>query len=320
MLPGLDIAIQLDNMAPLIGVPLEDVTRALRRGALAGAEIAKGIWIAGAQAALGQTSGEYIRGIKVNGEIRIVSQTLTPDTFEMVLEIVNTAPHASIVEDGHAAFHLPSVVSWNTSRVKTSKDGTRYLHIAFRHTAFASAAKREAQGYTTAAIKAMMPSHIYAEAKKLAFTTRRFEGPIHSAGGQFQQADRYNYGNRLDRSHTRPAIIMGGPGAPNAGGPGEPGFEEHRGARQVGRDAKGNPLVNPAWQTSRFHGMMRTGGPGHTSYTTIRTMTDKSLGWNIPAQSGKHIALKVATIVGSDHRVGETVGHHIAATLSHGEQ
>lgn len=311
----LTMRIELAGLDALLGQAEEEVKAALRRGALTGAQFAQGLWIRAAQAANVRRTGAYIRGIQSEGSIRTVSESESQEGWEMVIEVVNTAPHASLVEEGHAAFHLPSVVNWSSSRVKTAKDGTKYLSIPFGHTAFASAEAREAGGYTTGAIKAMMPEHIYQEAKRLAVTRRLRQGPVRSPNGQFLQADKYAYGGRLDRSGTRPGIVMGGPGV-SAGGPGEPGFEEHRGIRQVGRDAKGNALINPAWQSSKFAGMMRSGSPGRSSYTTIRTMTDRSLGWNIPAMAGQFIAAKVATILSTDQRFADAVVQSIAAVVT----
>jgi hypothetical protein len=320
MRPGIEIVVGIDNMGALMDAHQGDVMAALRHGALAAAQFAQGVWIQGAQAADVRHTGAYIQGITSAGSVRTVSETQGKETWEIVIDVVNTAPHAQIVEEGHAAFHLPSVVSWSSSRVKMSKKGVKYLHIAFSHTAYAGAGERASGGYTTAAVKAMMPEHIYEKAKRMSYTTRLHQGPVYGPGGQFKQADRYAYPKvrgRLDRSGTSPALIMGGPGV-SAGGPGEPGYEEHRGARQVGRDRKGNALVNPAWKNSKFHGMMRGGSTGHSTYSTIRTMTDRSLGWNIPAQSGKYIAAKVATILSSDPRFPEVVVQQMAAFVTPG--
>lgn len=328
--PPLSIVVELDNIGALLGAHQDEIKAALRSGAMRGAQFALGLWIRGAQAALGQTSGAYIRALQSSGAIRVVDESKgggkSEQNWGITIEIVNNSPHASIVEEGHVAFHLPSVVNWSGGRVKQGKGGVRYLHIPFGHRAFASGGAREAGGYTNAAVKAMMPEHIYAEAKGLGFTQRQHVGPVFGPSGQFQQADHYKqvfhahdagHGNaaglkhRLDRSGTRPMFVMGGPGV-SAGGPGEPGYEEHRGSRQVGKDSSGRDLINPAWKHSKFHGMMRGGTTGHASYTTIRTMTDSSLGWNIPAQRGHFIAAKVAAILQSDPRFSEVVSQGIA--------
>lgn len=290
------VDVNLEALEGLAGMEGERVHAALRSAALMAGQWIRGVWTRVAQGVDARRTGAYIRGIQDEGIVRIVSSGENhAEEFEVVVEVVNTAPHASLVEEGHGAFHLPSVIDWGATngRVKRTAGGKPYIHIPFRHRAYADAAAREEQGLTSATRRAMMPEHIYASAKRLTFTQSLGVGPIHSSSGQFIQADRYKWGRRLDRSGTTPQFIMGGPGV-GAGGPGEPGYEEHRSARVVGRDANGNPLLNPAWQSSKFHGMFRSGSRGHASYMTIRTVTPDSKGWNIPAQHGLFIAEKVA--------------------------
>ena len=91
---------------------------------------------------------------------------------------------------------------------------------------------------------------------------------------------------------------------PGAQGTNGIGIQEHRSARAVGRDAKGQRLANPAWQNSKWNNLFRTeqvgaGGRRESTYMTIRTLTPHSLGWNIPAQAGRHVARRVAAILQS---------------------
>lgn len=290
------VDVDVEAVERLAGQEHDRVLFALRSAAFLAGQWIRGVWTRVAQGVDARRTGAYIRGIQDNGIVRIVSSGENhAEEFEVVVEVVNTAPHASFVEEGHSAFHLPSVINWGATggRIKRTKDGVPYMHIPFRHRAYADAAAREEQGLTSATRRAMMPEHIYHAAKKLTFTQSLGVGPIHSPSGQFIQADRYKWGTRLDRSGSTPRFIMGGHGV-GAGGPGEPGYEEHRSARVVGRDANGNPLLNPAWQNSKYHGMFRSGSRGHSSYMTIRTITADSKGWNIPAQQGLFIAEKVA--------------------------
>lgn len=312
-IPPIRFDVELSNPAAFDTVDLPAMLMALKRGALLGGQLARGVWTQFAQGLNVRRSGEYIRGIQDNGIVRVVSETMDAEqnTWEIVIEVVNTAAHASIIEDGHGAFHLPSVIDWtNTSgKIKRTKAGTPYLQIPFRHRAYATEAQRESQGLTPGTLRAMMPVHVYKEAMRLSFTQKLGVGPIHNAAGGFVAADRYKWGGRLDRGHTRPSFIMGG-------GTNAPGFEEHRGARQVGRDGNGNPLINPAWQSSKYHGLFRAGSAGHAQYMTIRTITPTSPGWNIPAQLGLGIARRVASKLQSTENLGEVVLAGIRGALA----
>ncbi len=293
-LPPIIIEIEVDRPDVLNEPPIELFTRALRRGAmLAAGYIAGGLWPAIAMEAGLRSTGAYIRGIQQSGRITVVQEpALKSGMFEMVIEIVNTDPKASIVEDGHGAFHLPSKIDWGrtTGSIKRTKEGKPYLHIPFRHRAAASMKTIKDQGYLPSTVKAMMPSEIYKQAKQLAFTTKQHQGRQYSQQfgreGQFVAADRYNWGGRLKRSPGRTGFHQSRTGQH---------YEERRSSRSVGRDRHGM-LVNPAWSSSKYAGMFRAGGGStQTSYHTIRTITPDSLGWNIPATPGYGIARKVAS-------------------------
>lgn len=295
-LPPLQFELTLDHPEALADIEYERIVGALRRGALYAGQWIRGTWTRVAQGLDVRATGAYIRGIQDEGRVEVLSEHLDDglSLLEIVVGVTNTAAHASLVEEGHSAFHLPDKIDWArmSGRIKRTKDGRPYIHIPFRHRAYASAEERAAGGYTTATIKAMMPEEVYAKAKRLTYTQKLGVGPIRTATGQWVAADRYKWGRRLDRGGTSPQFIMGGPGV-GAGGPGEPGYEEHRGARQVGRDGNGNPLINPAWKSSKFHGMFKGGSKGHSQYMTIRTITPTSPGWNIPARQGLYIAARV---------------------------
>lgn len=254
------------------------------------AQFVKQLWVARAQQMGISDSGEYVRGIAEQGEIRRVYERSTLTDIEVQLQIVNTAKHASIVEDGHAAFHLPSKIRWGDpgKRVKQGKNGP-YMHIPFRHSTPAAAAS----GPTHTALRTQMPTDIYAKAKNLKRTIPNNVGPLYAAGGtgrhtgqMFHQADTYQRGGRL--SHDAAGIQV----SPNG-----QGVEARRGARAVAGRIDGRQPVNPAWRSSKYAGMMKTGAPGHTRYMTIRTITPNSPGWNIPAQGGRGVARQVAHAV-----------------------
>jgi hypothetical protein len=282
------------------GMPIEDaepnleaVRQRLHAQMRIAAQFVKGLWVRRAMDLHISRSGAYVRGIAEQGEIRVVAESSGATHIEVTYEIVNTAPHARIVEDGHPAFSLPQAINWGSTkgRIKHGAKGP-YLHIPFRHAAYQTPAQRASKGTTRGALRSMMPEHIYKTAKQLSHTMKRKEGPIHKEG-RFVQADRYQWGGRM-RHQTSPKIQLG-----HGRGQANEGFEAHRGERQVGRDRSGKPLVNPAWKSSKFKGMFRTGPPGHTRYMTIRTITPRSRGWNIPAQVGYGVARQVAANVRS---------------------
>lgn len=307
----LRLDIQLDLSGDLPEPDMGTMLRAFNEGALLGGQLLQGVWIRVAGEMDIRSSGAYIRGISENGRVEIKPDNRNgpgSTTWEVVIEVTNTAPHASIIEDGHAAFSMVDAINWNgAGRIKRTKDGRPYLHIPFRHAAYQSAAARASSGMTTTALRSMMPEHIYAKAQKLKRTQRLGVGPIYSKSGQFQAADRYKWGGRLDRSGTSPAIIVGSSS--------ETTYEEHRGARLIGKDKKGNTLVNPAWQNSKFHGMFKSGASGHTQYMTIRTITPDSKGWNIPAMVGLGVARRVGSMAASSGKFEEVVNSGIRAAL-----
>lgn len=300
--PPVGLEFELDVQLPEIRP--DHAADAIRSTARAAAEFARALWIQRAQDLRVRHSGAYLRGIQ-EARVRVVSEHATEDQVEIVLELVNEAPHAGIVEEGHGAFRLPDKINWNGPNVKRGPNGP-YLHIPFRHRAFQNAEQREQSGMTIGSLRQMMPEDIYRQALRLHFTTRQNVGPIFRHGGnllhgpqwrgaqagnpqqiQFVAADRYTRGKRSRLSHptTGPMISVGPDGT---------AVEVRRGER-TGLGG----LTNPAWQNSRFHGMFKSGSKGHAEYMTIRTITPRSAGWSIPAQDGHHIARQVERALGS---------------------
>lgn len=315
-LPPLTIGIELDGEFGL-GAAEDPASRqramaAFRQAAFLGAEFMRSVWLRVAaqmdiRGGMGGNGATYMQGIQT-ANVAITDETYSDSTASLTIAVTNTAPHAGIVEEGHAAFSMARAINWGASpRVKMGKNGP-YLNIPFRHTAHASEATMVAQGYTSSARRALMPADVTRAARALAATTRHNVGPIHGPPkvsmtglgtahveqGAFRQADRYTWGDRLQRN-TSPGIQMGAGGI---------GIQEHRSAKPVGRDAKGNKLANPAWQNSRWNNLFRTeqrtaNGGSQSTYMTIRTITPHSLGWNIPAQPGRFVARRVASVLQS---------------------
>ena len=162
-LPLLTFELSLDHPEALADIEYDRLVGALRRGALYAGQWVRGTWTRVAQGLDVRATGAYIRGIQDEGRVEVVSETLDEtdgrSQLEIVVAVTNTAPHASLVEEGHSAFHLPDKIDWArmAGRIKRTKDGRPYIHIPFRHRAYAGAEERAAGGYTTATIRAMMP-------------------------------------------------------------------------------------------------------------------------------------------------------------------
>jgi len=289
---GGGIAIDLEILNPegldFTNEDVDDLVRGpLQQAANAVAEYVRMLWIRVAQMQGAHDTGAYIAGIRDDAIVNFDVSEGDGALADITISITNTAKHASIVEDGHPAFHLPTRINWSGGHVKMGKNGP-YLHIPFRHSAFATADQLDEKGYTVGARRSMLPRSVYELAKRLRYTTRQNVGPIRSSGGRWVAFDRYKWGNRLARGHV-PTGFIGGPDC---------AYEERRGPRQIGRTA-----TNPAWKNSRYEGLFKSGTKGHAQYMTIRTITPKSTGWNIPAQQGRGIARLVAGSLGSDPNV-----------------
>lgn len=293
------------------------VQRALRAVMTTAATFAKALWYQRAQDLRIRATGAYLQGIQ-DAAVRVVSDRAHGTSIELVFEIVNSAPHAAIVEHGHPAYSLPDSIDWNSfsGSIKRAKDGTPYINVPFTHAAYASAAQRQRQGLTVATVKRMLPEDVYREARALTPTTRLGSGPVSriyegavaptgaiaQGMGRFVQPDGrggYRFVEQLVRRDTyrqggRLSVDMAGPATRMS--PNGENVEWWRGARAVaGRAAGGVKLTNPAWKTSKFQSLFRsTMDGGGSRYMTIRTVTPQSEGWRIPAQQGLGVARQVA--------------------------
>lgn len=257
-----------------LAMPSESLFDALATAMRTSVSFAKALWIRRAQQLRIRRSGEYLRGIEV-AEPMIVNESRSDTHLQMTLVLTNRAPHAGIVENGHGAFHLPSKINWSGPRVRHGKNGP-YLRIPFGHGAFQDYGERTSSGMTMATMKTMMPEEVYDKAKRLSFT---------------------EFGKRSSVPPSRRRLTDNRSGFVAY----EQGLVLHRrtSAQLVGQDAKGQDLINPAWQTSRFQGLMKVGRKGHAKYLTIRTITPRSAGWNIPAQIGHGVARQVSRAMSS---------------------
>ncbi len=290
------------------------VRQALATAALSAVDYVRGLWINVAQDCGAHDIGQYIEGIR-GASAEIVEGPAGPEAgvFDIELSMTNNAKHASIVEDGHQAFHLPSRINWSGGKVKQGKHGP-YLHIPFRHTAHVSPEEAIAKGYTRSAMSRMMPSDVYAAARKLKSTARQNVGPVRSGTGQFMAFDRYNWGGRLHRGDVGTGL-RGVDGSLHRERRGETTIRPGS-MRPGGRAA----IVNPEWQASKFEGVFKAGGGRgrHSQYMTIRTITPNSKGWNIPAQVGRGVVRQVAANLSSDPYLNELLRAAIEAAVSGG--
>lgn len=264
MMVGLRLRVEITGDALKAYDPAR-LHHSLDRASMMVAQYVKGVWIGLAQRLDVRRTGDYIRGVQAASiERRTDAHNGTRLNFE--LDITNRAPHAGIVEDGHAGFHLPQRIQWYKAggKVKHGKSGP-YLIIPMRHRAHASPSDRESQGLTTGTIKQMMPEHIYQQARSLSPSSRQ--------GGGHPAANRYHWGGRLRRGGQR-GIMLGGPG----------------------HQAEGYVETRAHWATSKFEGMVRMshGQGGGSSYLTFRVITPRSQGWYIPAMHGMGIARRTA--------------------------
>ncbi len=293
--------------------------RLLRASALRGAETIRSLWETRARELQIRRSGAYVHGISGGARIGIVEESESEDRYEIVVEITNTAAHASIVEDGHAAFHLPSKINWASAdgSIKRTRAGEPYLVIPFRHFAFVPESERKdadgggGSGSTRHALKNMMPREVYAEAVKMERSFGPTGGAISEersapAGGVHQSGRHVPEGGAYQQHKAAGRYKWAKDARDSGGGPGKLSRPAayHRpgqiigGKREAWIETSGPKGDNPSWGGSKFEGMRRMGPKGHTQYMTFRVITPKSEGWNIPAQAGHHIAAQVGSVVG----------------------
>jgi hypothetical protein len=295
------------------------LSAALERGALLAGEYVKQVWGLAAIELGAFDTGEYRNGITDEGRVEV---TRMPDGGVGVgveLMVTNTAPHASIVEEGHGAFRLADKIDWGNTggSIKIGESGRPYLHIPFRHTV----PGQPGGGMTKSASKAQMPQAVYEQAKRQVWRVANNRGPVRApapaGGGQgrFLQRDTYRTED-LGKGGTETRMRRGQTSTSFAPDPHTGQLvQERRGARVVAAGRRGKDLVNPEWKTSRFEGMIKTGGPGHTRYLTIRTLTPDSDGWNIPAMTGYYVAARTAAAIDSGPELGELFSQAVMSVI-----
>ena len=180
------------------------------------------------------------------------------------IEIYSDSPQAVAIEQGSTIIDLHAVLAYS-SKVRMSKKGKRYLYIPFRH------ATTEPGG----------------------------------AGGSRFQSFSGKYGSNVLPPQVISAMrskkryqIVGETTRPSVNYPGQTVrqniYSPHPGrltAKELNR--LGIPTATPAGR--KLVGLMKTGNPGHTSYLTIRTLSEANPeGWRIPAYQAQHVAQSTA--------------------------
>lgn len=164
--------------------------------------------------------------------------------------------HAQDIESGRPARDLKKMLDYSL-KVRQSKTGSRYLYIPFRHNTPSSGAHALS-----------MPTQVYNLAKTLTASMIVGMGSRKSGTGAMDVKTKghlmvpqaqYSWGERL------PAGLTG--------------------------------KMKPHHKTDIYAGMVRfntsTSKAKSSAYITFRTMSDKSQGWIVPAQSGQWILKKV---------------------------
>ena len=305
--------------APLdVDIDPAKLSIAMERGALIAGQYVQQVWGVVALELGAFDTGEYRNGITDDGRVEVTRAVDGSTSVGVELSVTNTAPHASIVEEGHGAYRLADKIDWGNTggSIKLGKDGTPYLHIPFRHTVPGG----EGGGMTKSAAKAQMPQSVYQQAKRQVWRVANNAGPQRASApagqrGQFRQRDTYRTED-FGRGGTSTRMRRGQTSTSFAPDPSTGELvQERRGARTVAAGRRGKDLVNPEWKTSRFEGMIKTGGPGHTRYLTIRTLTPDSEGWNIPAMMGYYVAARTAAVINSGPELGDLFGQAVLTVV-----
>lgn len=238
--------------------------------------------------------------------------------------VLNTAPHARVLEDGHAAFHLPSAIDWAKALAKgTAKMGKRgvpYLSIPFRHGTPGSAGG----GLTSTRARTMMPGSVYRDA--MAATKAE-----HSAREAMDAVTRLRAAEKAKEARarlraagtqlSRPYDVLAGMYESRGVAGWRRGLSIHELSLRA-RVKEGHPGYT--WRARTYEGLTHRaqhGAGGETtggSWYTFRTCAADSVGWLIPAAPGFHFARRTAERVRPmvQDLIGEAARADIAAFIN----
>ncbi|MDO8357314.1 MAG: hypothetical protein Q7U76_13065 [Nitrospirota bacterium] len=212
----------------------------------------------------GSAGSPMVRLDRKGYEDSIVLGSSVAQSNGLSIEIYSDSPQAMPIEEGSTIIDLHAVLPY-ARKVKMSKSGKRYLSIPFRHA-----------------------------------TTE----PGGRGGSRFQSVSNRWGSNVLPpqvvaamRKKT-PSTIIGTTTRPSVNYPGQhvkqnlysphPGRLTPNELRRLG--------LSPLFPAGRkLVGLMRTGAQGHSSYITIRTLSEANPeGWRIPAYQAQHVASATA--------------------------
>lgn len=162
-----------------------------------------------------------------------------------------TYQYAEQIENGRPARDLKAMLGYSL-KVRRSKDGNRYLYIPFRH--------------NTPGSSHAMPDSVYAMAKVMT--------PSTITGLKSRESGTGAYNIQTKQKLMLPQnVYKWGDRLPSGMG----------------------QKIKPEHHSDPYAGMVRfntstPGGSKSSTYLTIRTMSEKSKGWIVPAQPGQKIA------------------------------
>ncbi len=193
-------------------------------------------------------SGAYLKSIKL------------AQTGNFSYEVFSDSPYAAAIERGTGPRDLKRMLD-SSLKVRTTKDGRRYLIIPFRWGTGTGSGGGISFG------KQVMPASVYALAKGLSPSRITGQGMRPSGTG-------------ASDIKTRGPLMV-------------PSRQYHWGGRLT-RQALDGAGVSPV-HAQRMAGMVKMqSSPRHTSYMTFRVMIEGGKGWMVPAQAGKWPARTVA--------------------------
>lgn len=246
-------------------------------------------------------SGEFVNrssGAYVNGIRGAESLSYPYEGNPLAVGVFNVARHAAAIEYGHAAFNLAERIRWGrTSKSRLSKGGRWYIVVPFRH----YTKGRVGEGATPGREARAMPTAIHEIVKRMDFGERLTFDMGRLSRGRWAAAMSHK-GREVGamRGVGPSGARLVSPTSARAQAFGEPttrssrSFGAHLLAAATGR-APGPPALHH--QSSMYEGMVKSGSPRHEQYMTFRVITQGSQWW-IPAQTGAHVAERVATTMG----------------------
>lgn len=197
-------------------------------------------------------------------EDSIVVGPYQPQQDGLRIEIYSDSPQAVPIEEGSTIIDLHAILPY-ARKAKMSKSGHRYLSIPFRHA-----------------------------------TTE----PGGQGGSRFQSVSNRWGSNVLPPQvvaamrKKKPSTVIGATTRPSVNYPGQ-SVTQHLYSPHPGR-LTANELrrlgLSPLFPAGRkLVGLMRTGAAGHSSYITIRTLSEANPdGWRIPAYHAQRVAQSTA--------------------------